>query len=198
LVPLLVGSAATGIGSAFDTDVHDHVVNTSDSLAKVADHAFGGVITVSGILGLFTAGRLARGAAFRATTYDMAVAAVVTEGYTEGLKYAVGRERPDHSDNKSFPSGHTSAAFSLAAVVDSHYSAKISVPAYLIAAYVGYSRLRLDKHWLSDVLAGATLGYISGKAVVRMDGEAPPRKRVRLGASPILGGAHGLLLSAAF
>ena len=122
------------------------------------------------VAGMFTAGRFSHGSRFRAMTYDMLDAAIVNFGYTELVKVAVGRERPNGQDNKSFPSGHTSNSFALAAVAERHYGWKLGVPAYLLAGLVGASRLEQDKHYLSDVVAGATLGYIVGRTVVRVNG----------------------------
>jgi membrane-associated phospholipid phosphatase len=122
-------------------------------------------------------------------TYDMLDASIVNLAYTEVLKLAVGRERPNGQDQKSFPSGHTSNAFTLATVAERHYGWKLGVPAYLIAGVVGASRIQQDKHHLSDVLAGATLGYIVGRTVVRVNSR-PLEGAVRgasIQVSPILG-----------
>ena len=127
------------------------------------------------VAGMFTAGRLSDGPRFRAMTYDMLDAAIVNFAYTEVIKVAVGRERPNGEDNKSFPSGHTSNAFALAAVAERHYGWKLGVPAYLLAGVVGASRIQQDKHYLSDVVAGAMLGLHrrpDGRA-----GEQPARSR---------------------
>jgi membrane-associated phospholipid phosphatase len=134
-------------------------------------------------------------------TYDMLDASIVNLGYTEAIKAAVGRERPNQQDNKSFPSGHTSNSFALAAVAERHYGWKVGVPAYLAAGLVGASRLHEDKHWLSDVVAGATLGYVVGRTVVRVNSRAldhvatSPTLRV----TPILAReARGLQMSLSF
>jgi membrane-associated phospholipid phosphatase len=60
-------------------------------------------------------------------TYDMVGAVIVTFGYSRVIKVAVGRERPN-GENKSFPSGHSSNAFALAAVAERHYGWRIGVP----------------------------------------------------------------------
>jgi membrane-associated phospholipid phosphatase len=70
----------------------------------------------------------------------------------------------------SFPSGHTIAAFSIAAVVAHRYRTHRWVPyvAYGMAGMVGFSRLSLSAHFASDVFVGAVLGYsISRFAVLR-------------------------------
>ena len=120
---------------------------------------------------LFVAGRFAPQGQFRSASYDFMQAMIVNGAYTSLLKYTVKRERPDGSDSLSFPSGHTSTAFSLAAVASSHYGWKIGVPAYALATGIGLSRIEQDRHHLSDVIAGATLGVIVGRTVSRLDGD---------------------------
>jgi membrane-associated phospholipid phosphatase len=68
----------------------------------------------------------------------------------------------------SFPSGHTIMAFTFASVVGTHYKKTIWVPivVYSLAAAEAYSRMRANKHWASDVLVGAALGYGIGTFVV--------------------------------
>jgi membrane-associated phospholipid phosphatase len=79
---------------------------------------------------------------------------------TYGLKAAIDKERPNGADD-SFPSGHTSAAFQGAAFIHRRYGWKHSIPAYLGSAFVGYSRVESDNHYVEDVLAGAAIGIIS-------------------------------------
>lgn len=80
---------------------------------------------------------------------------------TYGLKKAIDKDRPDHSDDDSFPSGHTSIAFQGASFIHKRYGLEYSIPAYVGAIFVGYSRIEADKHHTSDVLAGAALGVAS-------------------------------------
>ncbi len=82
------------------------------------------------------------------------------------LKYAVGRERPNGADNHSFPSGHTITAFCFAPVVTRYWGWEAGVPAYLFGVVTGLARVEGYHHYLSDVLAGATLGIVIGNAVV--------------------------------
>jgi membrane-associated phospholipid phosphatase len=83
-----------------------------------------------------------------------------------GLKYAVGRERPDGSNNLSFPSGHAITAFCFAPVVTKYGGWELGVPAYAFATVTALARVEGYHHYLSDVLAGATLGIVIGNAVV--------------------------------
>jgi membrane-associated phospholipid phosphatase len=116
--------------------------------------------------------------AYEFTTHDTAeivdgfktvAALAINTIITSGLKYAVNRARPyktyadihpySYDGDPSFPSGHTSYAFSLATIVSLEYKKwYIIVPAYAWAATVGYSRVYLGEHYPSDVLAGAVVG----------------------------------------
>jgi membrane-associated phospholipid phosphatase len=76
----------------------------------------------------------------------------------QALKHIVLKPRPDGSDNYSFPSGHTTSAFTGAAFIQRRYGWKYGIPSYLLASYVGYTRIQAKKHDGWDVLAGATIG----------------------------------------
>jgi len=61
----------------------------------------------------------------------------------------------------SFPSGHTSAAFQGASFIQLRYGWRAGLPAYAGATFVAFSRVYADKHFVSDVVAGAALGTLS-------------------------------------
>lgn len=84
-------------------------------------------------------------------------------GVTYALKYAINKPRPENHGDYSFPSGHTSAAFQGATFIHLRYGWKYSIPAYLGASFVGWSRVEgeSDKHDAVDVFAGATVGILS-------------------------------------
>jgi membrane-associated phospholipid phosphatase len=117
-------------------------------------------------------------------------ALAVSGQITSLLKGAFGRSRPYASDGnardfdfgggfgsatrRSFPSGHTSMAFTLASVVTEETSHRwprahrvVATIAYASAAGVGLARMYNDKHWASDVALGAAIGTLSGRFVVR-------------------------------
>jgi len=82
---------------------------------------------------------------------------------SEILKYSVGRPRPYQEPDargRSFPSGHTTAAFAGAAYWQRRYGWKAGAPAYALAAATGYSRVWSKNHYWSDVIAGAAIGTI--------------------------------------
>jgi len=80
------------------------------------------------------------------------------------VKLATGHERPDGSDNRSFPSGHTAQAFLAASIVHTELREKsvwYGVGAYTLATGVGAFRMLNNKHWEADVFAGAGFGILS-------------------------------------
>ena len=79
-------------------------------------------------------------------------------------KSLIDSERPDNSGNDSFPSNHTANAFVAATTMNLRYGWKIGLPAYGIATLVGVGRVKADKHYWKDVLAGALIGSLSGWA----------------------------------
>ncbi len=85
------------------------------------------------------------------------------EAVTYALKYAINKPRQENNGDYSFPSGHTSASFQGATFIHKRYGWKVGIPAYLAAAYVGWSRVEgeSDKHDLVDVSTGALIGTLS-------------------------------------
>jgi membrane-associated phospholipid phosphatase len=81
---------------------------------------------------------------------------------SEGLKRTFPEMRPDGSDRRSFPSGHTATAFAAAASLQNRQGWQVGIPAQLIAAFVGFARVKGDKHHWYDVVAGAAVGEASG------------------------------------
>jgi membrane-associated phospholipid phosphatase len=175
--PMLVGTVLAGTGYLLDDEAKSALADEDDVFAKFSGDNMGpaelGVVS----LGLFIGGRFSESPRFRAMTYDLSVATTVNAGYTSALKALVNRERPDGSDEDSFPSGHTSNAFMIASVANDHYGKKVGIPAYALASAVGFNRLRSNDHWASDVLAGAALGYIVGRTVVRQNNRPMDNKR---------------------
>ncbi len=114
-----------------------------------------------------------------------ALAGITTVGISYGLKYLVKKERPDGSNNRSFPSLHTSVSFTGAAFIQRRYGWKWGVPAYLVAGYVGWARTYSKKHDWWDVAAGAALGVGSAYVFTR-----PFVRKHNLVISPVAGERH--------
>jgi membrane-associated phospholipid phosphatase len=95
---------------------------------------------------------------------DLIRAQILAQTTTQGIKYAVGRARPDGS-GRSFPSGHTSTMFATATVIQQHFGWKAGIPAYAAASWVAAGRIHDKRHYLSDVAFGAALGIVAGRTV---------------------------------
>ena len=83
------------------------------------------------------------------------------------MKTSISEQRPDGSAYNSFPSGHTATAFMGAELLRHEYrnlSPWIGVAGYAVAAGTGFFRLSNNRHWFTDVVAGAGIGILSAKA----------------------------------
>jgi len=89
-----------------------------------------------------------------------------------GLKSLTAVERPDGSSNNSFPSGHTATAFAGAEFLWQEYKDKsiwYGISGYIVATGTGVFRIVNNKHWLTDVAAGAGIGILSTKIAYWMN-----------------------------
>ncbi|MBB4805399.1 hypothetical protein HNP38_000671 [Chryseobacterium defluvii] len=101
---------------------------------------------------------------FRDRTIIYATSQLISASMVVPLKHIVKEERPDQSNNLSFPSGHTATAFSSAHFMfreykDTHFW--LSISGYSLAVFTGVYRTLNDKHWVGDVIAGAGFGILS-------------------------------------
>jgi hypothetical protein len=164
-----------GIGTGVSLAVHpaDSHVNgalSGPTLHKVFEPGaiLGQSYTLLGIAGtIYAVGRIKDQPKVSHTGMDLIRSVAIAELITESLKYTVRRERPDHSDTYSFPSGHSADTMAFATALERHFDWRFAVPAYLFASYVAMSRLQLNVHYLSDVTAGAAVGIIAGRTVTR-------------------------------
>lgn len=97
---------------------------------------------------------------------ELGVTTGLTVGTAYGLKYVVHEERPDHSDDKSFPSDTAALAFAPANYLWDRYGWRWGLPAYVVAGFVGYSRVEADKHHWWDVAASAGIAFAYSRFVV--------------------------------
>lgn len=93
--------------------------------------------------------------------WTMMTALSLTSVTTMGLKAVRDNEAPNGKD-WAWPSGHASSSFTVASVLDEFYGPKVGVPAYALASLVSYRMLDTGDHWASDVVFGASLGWVVG------------------------------------
>jgi hypothetical protein len=169
--------------------------NNSETVRKVSRFItnFGGPYETYTLASLAAYGLLFKNEKTLNTTL-LATQAYITGGMIESIaKYLTGRQRPSYygvdtmgrptfhgpfsvagreyngqTVSSSFPSGHTTVAFAAATVFAMEYRNKPWVPvlAYSAASLIGISRITENRHWPTDVLVGAALGYLSGRQVV--------------------------------
>ncbi len=170
--------AAASIGAFFlDEPVRDHVITNPSGFKKgfseITDVFGEKTIVVPAVAGAYGLGRFVfKDPKLQLTAFQSAEAILATGLITEGIKISAGRARPfmnegndsfhpfSWSDDryKSFPSGHASLAFAVFTPFAENYSRWL----YLIPASVTAGRVFQDKHWVSDVLFGSFIGFISG------------------------------------
>lgn len=90
---------------------------------------------------------------------------IVMAAAVNSMKYTIKERRPDNSSSNSFPSGHTATAFAAATILHKEYgltrSPWYSVGGYTVAIGTGFMRVLNNRHWISDVMAGAGIGILS-------------------------------------
>ncbi|MFO7894084.1 MAG: phosphatase PAP2 family protein [Longimicrobiales bacterium] len=181
----LVIPAAAGV-LAVVTTVDDDVEHFAEThQGPVGDgwfgtlEPFGEQYSIALVVGVYGAGWLLDRPVWRRTAVEATASSVVAAGIvTPTLKLVFGRARPrkelgpyefdPFSGDYSFPSGHTTQAFAVASVIAAESDALVvDLLAYGVAVSVGAARIYHDAHFLSDVLAGAAIGTVVGRGMVR-------------------------------
>lgn len=144
---------------------------TLDTMFEPGEVMGGGVVQFGVAFATYTAGRVAHSPRVAVLGAELVRAQFVNSVLTQSIKFSVRRPRPD-GGRFSFPSGHTSGSFATAAVLQRHFGWRAGLPAYGLAAFVAGSRLQENRHFMSDVLFGAAIGIVSGRAVSVGHGQA--------------------------
>lgn len=116
-----------------------------------------------------------------------AAAAIITGGVTFTMKETIHEWRPDMTDRKSFPSGHTAFAFAGATVLHheyGHLSPWISIAGYATATATAVDRVCRDRHHWYDTAAGAAIGFLSAEFGFFITDRIFPKKDVGVAVSP--------------
>lgn len=150
-------------------DVKDDNFNELElRLPTILGHSY---IILGGSAVAYSAGRLMHQPRLANTGLIMFEAVITTQAITFIGKKAFNRMRPDSSNQLSFPSGHASGMFAAASVLDKRYGWKVGIPSYLVAGYVGISRIKVQKHFPTDIIVGAALGTIIGRSFAQTIGK---------------------------
>jgi membrane-associated phospholipid phosphatase len=175
---LAIGAAGAAAAHPADQAVNErlHGNPTASKFFALGKYLGGGVQVAAGV-SMYVVGRYVMKAEAGTTHtnkvahlgFDLVRAQILTQALTYGIKVSVRRDRPT-GECCSFPSGHSSATFATAAVIERHLGYRGAIPTLAIASYVAISRLHDNRHYLSDVVFGAALGTASGWTVVGRHG----------------------------
>jgi membrane-associated phospholipid phosphatase len=119
-----------------------------------------GYVQAGAAVGMYALGKWSHQPTTAAFGADLVEAQLVAAVLTHGIKFAADRSRPD-GGRGSFPSGHASATFATAAVIEERFGWRYGAAAYAGAAYVAASRVADRQHYPSDVIFGAAIGAAS-------------------------------------
>lgn len=160
-VSLIVGGSLLTIGD-IKYNIQDKLPNTNTSIDDVLEYTPMAQMYVYDALGFQH-----KNTVWDQTKY-LAIAQLISFSTTQLLKGITNVERPNMSDNSSFPSGHTANAFTGATVL--YHEFKDTEPllawsGYVFATATGVLRMTNDAHWLPDVLVGAGIGILASNLV---------------------------------
>jgi hypothetical protein len=166
-----------------DDYVESHIVgnNAAENFFSLGHWVGSAYVQYGAAVGLWAVGRYvvapaegkARTNKYSEIGFDLLRAQILSGSITQGIKHTVRRDRPSGACC-AFPSGHATAAFAAASVLERHFGYRLSWPALVGASYVATSRLVDDRHFLSDVVFGAAVGTASGWTVVGTRGRKHP------------------------
>lgn len=116
-----------------------------------------------GALATYAIGRISGQPRLTVLGGDLVEAQLVAGAAAVTLKHAIRRARPD-GEARSFPSGHAAGAFAAATVIQRHYGMKGAIPAFGAAVLISGARLQANSHYPTDIIMGAALGVLAGRA----------------------------------
>ena len=160
---VLIARGAFSMDSHFDHKLQRYVAENVKGKVRADDYIqYLPIASVFAFpnLGLPPAHTLKESLVIGATAYAL------TAIFVNTTKYTVRHHRPDTSTRNSFPSGHTATVFTGVEILYQeykHYDPWIGIGGYAVAAGVGLLRIHNNRHWASDVVAGAGIGILSAK-----------------------------------
>lgn len=179
---------ATGLSFAFDDEINDIIKSSCSENFQSISGGFG-ILGEEYVLfplafGMYAISAINKDCRLRTASLAVIQTLIFTEVAVAGVKVLSCRARPDEGvgsmqwngpfsdlSSTSFVSGHAARAFAVAAIVSGIYNNKVwvGVTAYSLATLVSCQRLVAMKHWTSDVLFGAALGYFIGRGVAKFN-----------------------------
>ncbi|TDO69946.1 PAP2 superfamily protein [Flavobacterium chryseum] len=170
---VLIGYGAIGIGNdqllSFNHQIKSEVTEDIDEKITIDDfsqYAPAASVYALNAFGVKGKNNMRDRSVIFVTSYVIMASTVL------GLKSIIHEERPDGSSDNSFPSGHTATAFAGAEFLWQEYKDKsiwYGIAGYAVATGTGLFRIYNNRHWLTDVAAGAGIGILSTKLAYWMN-----------------------------
>lgn len=167
----------------FDREIHDWVEENrsspSEDISQLISTLGHGAFLGSFLTAMYASGEIFENYQLRKTALLSLESWMISGALVIGMKFITGRMRPQKNEDSftlhpfsfrsrfhSFPSGHASSAFAVATVIaDQSEKFYVDFFAYNLATLAALSRIHDSKHWASDVLIGAAIGYFVAKKV---------------------------------
>jgi len=169
---LMIGAAA-GISSFADNNIESYLKNNRimpEFLAETGNQ-FGALGAPALAMGAVMLSGIKKKQSYKEIYPDLEMifgAYSVNFLTVYSIKLLARRERPDKSNKRSFPSGHSANSFLMASLLTEMYGTELSIPFYGLATLVALSRLQQNRHYLSDVIMGAGIGFVIGRGFVNV------------------------------
>jgi membrane-associated phospholipid phosphatase len=194
----------------FDQDIQEWVQenrdDSSDNIARFVKPFGNGRYTLPPLGILYLYGHFYENEKARTVSLLSLESFIISGIFTQAIKLTGHRHRPNSgdqydtwdgpsfsTDHLSFPSGHSTAAFSIATVIASEYEDNVLIPplAYGIATLTALSRVNDNHHWTSDVFFGSAIGYFTAKSIIGLHGS---KKERNFSILPVIYDKHTALL----
>ncbi len=186
LIPLIGTTAVTlnnDVNITESIEPSDHELNISHNISKIGS----GPATFGTAGGLYLLGKLSHHDHLASAGLHSLEALIQSSIVIQALKLASGRERPDTGGSEgefwhggtSFPSGHSADIWTIATVFSEEYPHNqwLRWGSYSVATAVAISRVTGERHFVSDVIVGSTIGFLVGRMMVRMHYPSSPDKK---------------------
>jgi len=153
-----------GLSFLLDDEVKEFVnSNRGETLDDLTSffNQFGSASSIFIPIASYGYGKLFENKVLEETSKKAIFASIIAVSIVFPLKYITKRERPDKTDNYSFPSGHTALSFAIFGSYAKNIKGFKKYLLYSIPVMVGFSRIYKNHHYFSDVIAGGFIGYLS-------------------------------------
>ena len=147
------------------------------SLFLNSTNEIGGPRAIFPVAGLFAVSLVTKNTKFQDAAFTSMQSLLYAGIMSYTVKHLAGRSRPyedvgpnafaPFSGNTSFPSGHTAAAFAIITPWVYYYPGPITYGLFALSTGTAIARIARDKHWPTDVMAGATLGFLTGRYLAK-------------------------------